>query len=328
MSLKLVNFTLPEAPCECDCCECVTRTGAIVGDTVLDIETLSARNEECCHTLDCVASILACDVALAQARQMVECCEAGNAPEDAIFDLASVKLEAPIPYPGKLLCLAGNYAEHIMESTSKKLQGTGVTESDMATPRIFMKPPGNTVCGNGDPIIVTKGAQFVDYEAEFGLIIGKPGKFISGDDALDHVSGITIVNDVSERELKIWDRPEDRDWDKFFDWLNGKWCDNFAPMGPCAVPLSDIENVDRLAIKLWVNDELRQDGNTGQMMFKIPAIIEYASSICTLETGDVIATGTPSGVGHAQGLKLQPGDVVRVELEEVGTLVNPVVAEE
>jgi len=327
MSLKLVTFTLHEAPCDCCACECQTRVGALVGHTVYDIETLSAQ-ADCCHAYDCVAAILACDTALDDVRKMVADCEAGNAPEGIAIPLSDVKLEAPIPCAGKLLALAGNYAEHILESTSKKLQGTGITESDMATPRVFMKPPNNTVCGHGDPIVVGKNATFVDWEAEFGVIIGKPGKNIAAEDAMSHVGGITIVNDVSERELKIWDRPEDRDWDKFFDWLNGKWCDSFAPMGPCAVPISDVENVDRLSLKLWVNDELKQDGNTGQMIFKIPQIIEYVSSFCTLHTGDVIATGTPSGVGHAQGVRLQPGDTVRIELEGVGVLENPVVAEE
>jgi 2-keto-4-pentenoate hydratase/2-oxohepta-3-ene-1,7-dioic acid hydratase in catechol pathway len=238
-----------------------------------------------------------------------------------------VELTAPIPRPGKLLALAGNYAAHIMESTSRKLQGTGVTKSDVATPRIFMKPPANCVSGPGAPIVISRGAQFVDWEAEMGLVIGKPGKHIPREQGFQHVGGITIVNDVSERELKIWERPEDREWDKFFDWLNGKWCDSFAPMGPCVVPLSDVGNIDRLSIRLWVNDELKQEANTGQMIFKAEDIIEYASSICTLHTGDVIATGTPSGVGHAQGVRLKPGDVVRIELEGVGVLENPVVAE-
>jgi len=203
-----------------------------------------------------------------------------------------------------------------------------VTKSDVATPRIFMKPPANTVCGPGAPIIVSQGAQFIDWEAEMGVIIGKPGKHIPRERGLEHVGGITIVNDVSERELKIWERPEDREWDKFFDWLNGKWCDSFAPMGPCAVPLSDLGDIDGRSLKLWVNGELKQDANTGQMIFKAQDIIEYASSIFTLHTGDVIATGTPSGVGHAQGVRLKPGDVVRIELEGVGVLENPVVAEE
>jgi 2-keto-4-pentenoate hydratase/2-oxohepta-3-ene-1,7-dioic acid hydratase in catechol pathway len=321
MQLKLVTFaptTDPDAG--------VPRAGVRVEGNVYDLSAL-AGDAACCQELCSVATILGSDDALKCARGLAEQAAAGNAPDGTWWPMADVKILAPIPCPGKLFALAGNYADHIMESTSKKLQGTGVTESDKATPRVFMKPPTNTVCGHGDPIVVGKKAQFVDWEAELGVVIGKPGKDIPRDKALDHVGGITIVNDVSERELKIWDRPEDREWDKFFDWLNGKWCDSFAPMGPCVVPLADIDDVDRLSLKLWVNDELKQDASTGQMMFKVPDIVEYISSICTLHTGDVIATGTPSGVGHAQGIKLQPGDVVRIELENVGVLENPVVVE-
>jgi 2,4-diketo-3-deoxy-L-fuconate hydrolase len=321
MQLKLVTFapsTDPDAG--------LSRAGALVEENVYDLPALGA-DTACCQELCSVATILGSDAAMKTARELAEQAAAGNAPDGTRWPMVDVKLLAPIPCPGKLFALAGNYAEHIMESTSKKLQGTGVTESDMATPRVFMKPPANTVCAPGDPIIVGKGAQFVDWEAEMGIVIGKPGKNIPRDKASEHIGGITIVNDVSERELKIWDRPEDREWDKFFDWLNGKWCDSFAPMGPCVVPFSDIENIDRLSIRLWVNDDLKQDANTGQMMFKAQDIIEYVSSICSLHTGDVIATGTPSGVGHAQGIKLQGGDTVRIELESVGVLENPVVAE-
>ncbi len=322
MQLRLVIFTPKTGPCPG-----LPRAGAWLADAVYDLGALVGQLGWYENPL-AVAEIMADDDALAKVRGIVARCEAGEAPDGTWWPLWDVRLEAPIARPGKLFALAGNYAEHIMESTSKKLQGTGVTGSDLATPRVFMKPPTNTVCAAGDPIIVGKGATFVDWEAEVGVIIGKPGKYISREDAMAHVGGITIVNDVSERELKIWDRPEDREWDKFFDWLNGKWCDSFAPMGPCAVPIGDIENVDRLALELWVNGELKQDGNTGQMIFKIPDILAYISSICTLHTGDVIATGTPSGVGHAQGIRLKPGDTVRIELEGVGVLENPVVAEE
>ena len=322
MQLKLVTFTPKTDPCAG-----TTRVGALVDDRAYDLQALGAETACACE-LASVAAILASDGALATARGIVEECIAGSAPDGTWWPRGDVKLEAPIPRPGKLFALAGNYASHIMESASKKLGIGGVTKSDLATPRVFMKPPTNAVCGYGDPIIVGRKATFVDWEAEMGVIIGKPGKYLSREEALSHVGGLTIVNDVSERQLKIWDRPEDREWDKFFDWLNGKWCDSFAPMGPCAVPIADIEDVDRLSLRLWVNDELKQDAGTGQMIFKIPDLLAYISSICTLHTGDVIATGTPSGVGHAQGIRLQPGDTVRIELEGVGVLENPVVAEQ
>ena len=318
MQLRLVTFR-PKASAAGE----EWRPGAWVDGTVYDLRALAGEG----GGMRCVACLLASEESLQTARTLVAEAAACAGPAGAAFPLAEVTLNAPIPRPGKLLALAGNYAEHIMESASKKLGIGGVTKSDVATPRIFMKPPANTVCGTGAPIIVSQGAQFVDWEAEMGIVIGKPGKHIPREQGLEHVGGITIVNDVSERELKIWERPEDREWDKFFDWLNGKWGDNFAPMGPCVVPLADIGDIDRLRLRLWVNDELKQDANTGQMIFKAQDIIEYASSICTLHTGDVIATGTPSGVGHAQGVRLKPGDVVRIELEGVGVLENGVTAE-
>ncbi|MGQ9731155.1 MAG: fumarylacetoacetate hydrolase family protein, partial [Candidatus Zipacnadales bacterium] len=273
MPLKLVTFTPKTDPCPG-----ISRVGALVEESVYDLHTLGSGNAWCGHPL-ALAEILACEETLQKVRTLVEEARVGQVSDPIRWPLENVKLEAPVPCPGKLFALAGNYAEHIMESTSKRLQGTGITESDRATPRVFMKPPSTTVIGPGDPIVIGKKAQFVDWEAELGVIIGKPGKYIPRDEAMAHVGGITIINDVSERELRIWSRPEDREWDKFFDWLNGKWCDGFAPMGPCAVPISEIDDVDRLSLRLWVNGELKQDGNTGQMMFKIPDILEYISSI-------------------------------------------------
>ncbi|MCD6350553.1 MAG: fumarylacetoacetate hydrolase family protein [Armatimonadetes bacterium] len=235
----------------------------------------------------------------------------------------AVKLLAPVPKPNKVFALAGNYMEHIQESTQKKLQSS-VSKSDEATPRVFMKPPSVTVCGDGDPILLGPSSRWPDYEAEMALIIGRAGRFLEPDEAVGHVAGITCLNDVSERELKIWDRPETREWDRFFDWLNGKWFDNAAPMGPCAVPVEDVGDIHALKIRLWLNGELKQDATTAQMIFRADRIVSYISQICTLEPGDIIATGTPSGVGHAQGIRLQDGDVVEVEIEKVGRLTNPV----
>ncbi len=236
-----------------------------------------------------------------------------------------VKLLAPVPRPPKLFLLAGNYAEHIMESAQRK-KFAGMSSADMATPRVFMKPPSVTVCGDGDPIILGRSSRWPDYEAEMAVIVGRGGRFWDDPEAAEkNVAGVTILNDVSERELLIWERPEEREWDKFFDWLNGKWFDNAAPMGPCAVPAEDIGDFHNLRLRLWLNGELKQDASTGQMIFGVGQILCYISFICTLEPGDVIATGTPAGVGYAQGIKLKGGDVVEIELEKVGRLRNPVV---
>ncbi len=226
----------------------------------------------------------------------------------------SVALGAPIPNPRKLLLLAGNYAEHIMEG------GHRLVEADKATPRIFMKPPSTTVRGPFDPIPIPPVARFVDWEAEMAFVMGRRCKAVKAEQAMDYVAGYTILNDVSERELLIKPRPETREWDGFFDWLNGKWLDGFAPMGPWLTTADDIGDPHRLEVKLTVNGKVEQQGNTGQMIFHVGDIIEYISAIVTLEPGDVVATGTCAGVGHAKGIKLTPGDVVRVEVEALGAI--------
>jgi len=212
----------------------------------------------------------------------------------------------------------------MQESISRRLQG-GTQARELDTPRVFMKPSPNTVIGPDMPLRLSKISQWVDYEAELAVIIGAPAKEVSVEEAGEHVSGVTILNDISERELKIWDRTEERDWDNFFDWLNGKWNDGFAPMGPCAVPVSDAGDPDNLDLKLWLNGELKQDANTSEMIFNVAEVVSYISHICTLETGDVIACGTPAGVGKNQGIKLHDGDVMEVEIPRVGVLRTPVV---
>lgn len=317
MSLRLVSY-LPQRFLN----TAAPRLGALLGDAVVDIPELCDMAVEECNCTGSVVALLACPDCRQAAREALKAAgdEAPRTP------LSEVRLLAPVPRPGKLFCLAGNYAAHIRESKCKDLGGK-VDQQDLATPRIFMKPSTNTVCGPEAPILVGPQAHFVDYEGELAVIIGKRGKHIAESDALSYVGGITCLNDISEREFKIWDRGEDRAWDKFFDWLNGKWSDNSAPMGPCAVPLEDIPDVQNLQLITRVNGQTVQETNTADMIFSVARTIEYLSAFLTLEPGDVIATGTPSGVGHSTGANLKPGDVVEVEIEGVGVLSNPVAAE-
>ncbi len=243
-----------------------------------------------------------------------------KAKRAVVAPLNKVKLLAPLPNPRKILALAGNYAEHIREG------GRDVQEKDMVTPRIFIKP-ASSVIGPGAPILISKVAQFIDWEGELGVIIGKRGKYIPRERALQHVAGYTVFHDVSERQLKIRERKESAEWDKFFDWLNGKWMDSFAPMGPYLVTHDEIKDVQNLSLTTKVNGKVEQSGNTGQMIFDVADLIHYVSHIFTLDPGDVIATGTPAGVGHGKNVKLQPGDVVEIEIESIGALRNPVKAE-
>ena len=231
--------------------------------------------------------------------------------------LDSVSLRAPV-MPRKLFCLAGNYGEHIREG------GGDYPGKEKMTPRFFMKPPTTTVTHPGDPIVITRNCQRIDWEIELGVVIGKTGKFISAAQAYDYVVGYTLVNDVSERKLKVSADREERDGDSWFDWLNGKWLDTFAPMGPCIATKDEIGDVMNLRITLSVNGELKQDGNTGQMIFNPADLIEFISSYVTLEPGDVISTGTPAGVGSTTGTFLKDGDVVVGELENLGKLESPV----
>lgn len=229
------------------------------------------------------------------------------------------ELQAPVPCPRKLFCVAGNYLEHIEEG------GGVMAPQDKETPRIFMKPPSSTVVGPGGDIRISPVAQAVDWEGELAVVIGRRVKAIKAEQALDQVAGYTIMNDVSERMLKIWGRSESRAEDSFFDWLNGKWYDTFAPMGPWIVTSEDIPDPQKLEISTYVNQERKQHCSTAQMIFSVAMIIEYLSAMVTLEPGDVISTGTVAGVGAFSGQYLQKGDRVQVAITEIGRLENQVV---
>ena len=296
------------------------RVGALMDDTphdllrAIDAAGIDLPADACVGS---VADLLACPPCLNLARKAFEAADDSSAVPDAT-------LLAPIPNPPKLFCLRTNFMSHMNESIFGQLQG-GEQKPELDTPRVFMKPPSNTVIGPDEPLVLSKVERFVDWEAEMAIIVGKPAKNVSVEEAGEHIGGVTCLNDISERELKIWDREEERDWDRFFDWLNGKWCDGFAPMGPCVVPAEDVGDPDDLDLSLKLNGEVKQDANTREMIFNVAEIVSYISHICTLETGDVIACGTPAGVGKPQDIHLKDGDVLEVEIPPVGVLRTPVV---
>lgn len=240
----------------------------------------------------------------------------------ATAPLASVRLVAPIPRPPKLLALAGNYQEHIVEGG-----GTAVDKTKVV-PMLFMKP-STTLLGPGQPLVLPGCvSEKVDWELEIAVVIGRRAKYVSAETALEHVAGYTILNDISSRTLEITrGRAESRPRDLFFDWLNGKWQDGFGLMGPYLVTRDEIPDPQNLRLRLSVNGETRQDGSSAHMIFTIAETIAWASKLFTLEPGDVIATGTPSGVGSATNTFLKAGDTLRAEVDGLGTLVNPVVDE-
>ena len=232
--------------------------------------------------------------------------------------LSRVRLKAPVPNPRKVLCLAGNYQDHIEEG------GRKMALQDKETPRIFMKPPTTTVIAPEDNILIPPVARAIDWEGELAVVIGRRAKGVKTEQALRYVAGYTVMNDVSERDLLIKNRTDSRPQDKWFDWLNGKWLDTSAPQGPWIVTTDDIPNPQTLDISTFINGVRKQFNNTGQMLYQVAQVIEYISAFITLEPGDLISTGTISGVGNTTGTYLKPGDRVEIEISKIGVLRNKV----
>ena len=215
----------------------------------------------------------------------------------------------------RLFCAAANYAEHANE------MGTKLANKSERQPYVFMKP-GTAVVGHEAAVVLPDASSMVDWEVELGAVIGREARKISVEDALDVVAGYTIVNDVTARDLNERD-----DYPFKTDWLWGKCFDTFAPLGPWLVPSDCIEDPHDLHLQLQVNDEIMQDSSTGSMIYDIREQIAYLTTILTLRPGDVIATGTPTGVGMGRGVFLKPGDVMTASIESIGSLTNPVAAE-
>ena len=231
-----------------------------------------------------------------------------QAPKEVMHPLASVRLLAPIPKPKKLICVGLNYRDHAAET------GTEIP----AVPTIFNKF-ATAVIGLGDNIVLPKVSKAPDYEAEFAFVIGKGGRHIAAEDWREHIFGYTIVNDVTGRDYQK----------ATSQWLMGKTFDTFAPMGPWIVTADDIEDPHALDISIEINGEVLQNSNTRELIFKIPDLVTFLSSVFTLEPGDIVSTGTPAGVGVARKPQrfLRPGDNVVVKIPAIGELRNPVVAE-
>ncbi len=231
-----------------------------------------------------------------------------EASADTAYSLGTVKLLAPIPKPRKLICVGLNYRDHATETGSEI----------PAVPTIFNKF-ATAVIAPGENIILPKVSQSPDYEAEFAFIIGRGGRRIPAESWKEHVFGYTIVNDVSARDYQR----------ATTQWLMGKTFDTFAPMGPWIVTADAVPDPHNLDIRMEINGEILQNSNTRELIFKIPDLIAFLSSVFTLEPGDIVSTGTPAGVGVARKPPrfLQPGDDVAVQIPAIGELRNPVVAE-
>lgn len=235
---------------------------------------------------------------------------------------AEAEILVPIPRPNKLFLLAGNYAAHIEE-------GGGIAAERAETfPYVFMKPPTTTLTAPGKPVTIPAiSPQHIDWELELAVVIGRQAKAVSEADALNYVAGYTVINDISNRKFRPNPQRKQRDRDTFFDWLHGKWHDSFCPCGPCITSADTIIDPQNLRMELRVNGQVHQHATTGLQIFPVAAVIEFIASFVTLEPGDIISTGTPSGVGHAKGIFLQPGDTIEAEIEGIGRIVTPVMAE-
>ena len=243
-----------------------------------------------------------------------------NAP--IALPTADVQLLVPNPKPNKLFLLAGNYAAHIEEG------GEIAAERAETFPYVFMKPPTTTLTNPGAPVqIPSVSPDSIDWELELGVVIGKGGKHITEAEALNHVAGYTVINDISDRKFRPNPNRKERSKDSFFDWLHGKWHDTACPCGPCITSASTISDPQDLQLKLTLNDEIRQDASTAQQIFPVAAVIEFISSFVTLEPGDMISTGTPSGVGSTTGTFVKPGDVLEATISSIGTLRSPLISE-
>ncbi len=217
-----------------------------------------------------------------------------------------VRIGCPIRQPAKLICLGINYSEHKEETGFEK----------PANPLLFCKTP-NALNGPFDPIVMPRTSRQVDWEVELAVIVGREGKRIPGQHAFDYIAGFCVMNDVSGRDVQLSES----------QWFRGKSFDTFAPLGPAMVTPDEIEDVHNLRLTTEVNGQRMQDGNTRDLIFDVPAIIEFISQDITLVPGDVIATGTPSGVGYFREppIVLKAGDTVECAIETIGSIRNEVV---
>ena len=239
----------------------------------------------------------------------------GEAPR---YPLEEVTLLAPLSRPGKILAVAANYQAHVTETGGDRIDKSRIS------PRLFLKPP-TAISGPDEEIELPSVSDQVDWEVELVVVLGRGGKDIPVEKALEHVAGYTVGNDVSARTMDYgYERDTDDAAVGFFDWLSGKWLDGFAALGPWLLTADEVPDPQALEISLEVNGEVRQRGSTGEMIFSVAEQIAFASRLMTMEPGDLIYTGTPSGVGLVSNRFLRPGDEMTARLAGVGSLVNRV----
>jgi acylpyruvate hydrolase len=297
--MKLVRFSMNgQSP----------RLGALQGDRIADVQASLAA------TLSRRGVTRAAEIAAALVPSSTRgFLEGGAASQEAVTAItewvtvprASARLHAPIADPGKFICIGLNYRDHAEEA------GQPIPKE----PPIFPKW-SNAILDPGEPILRPRGSAQLDWEVELGVVIGRTARHVSRESALDYVWGYTIINDVSARDFQFMTS----------QWAAGKIADTFAPVGPYVADRSEVPDPHVLDLKLWVNGTQMQNGNTRTFIFDVRYLVSYLSTLMTLSPGDLIATGTPPGVGFARKppVFLQAGDVCRLEITGLGTLENPV----
>jgi 2-keto-4-pentenoate hydratase/2-oxohepta-3-ene-1,7-dioic acid hydratase in catechol pathway len=301
---KLATYQTPDGP----------RAGLVIEDKVFDAAKLTGK-----AAYASVLAILA-DWRAAQGALKKAAAAAGKSRVKAL-PLSRAKLLAPVRWPSAIYCAGANYADHAAEMARRMNRPL---EPDPHTQGLkawhFMKAP-RALADPGATVKISGVSDRVDWEVELAAVIGKPAKNVPEEKALDYVAGYTAANDLSARDRGP--RPNISDTSPFkADWTKHKSFDGSCPMGPWIVPASDIGDPQNLGLKLWVNDVLKQDSNSKDMIFNLAEQIAQLSSGMTLHPGDVVLTGTPAGVGSARGEFLKAGDVVKIWIEKIGTLTT------
>ena len=290
----------------------LTRLGVVGPDHIVDLATAAEKYAAATqHSVpldafaDVATFISAANGVVETAQKVVDWVQ-DNGLEAYTIELDSADIRLPLAKPGKIICAGLNYADHCRE------HGFDLPKR----PVLFSKFTTSLLPHRGEITWSPEITQQVDFEAELAVIIGREARYVKEATAMDHVAAYTIINDVSARDVQFADG----------QWIRGKSFDTFCPIGPYAVTADAIADPHDLAIQCRVNGQSMQNSNTGEMIFKIPYLIEYISHFCTLQPGDIISTGTPHGVGvfREPQVFLKPGDVVEVEIEGIGVLRNTV----
>jgi acylpyruvate hydrolase len=298
--VKFMNFSRKNAPN-------VTRLGCVFGDACFDLtKAIGDDLVEFPRVVFTIEEVLAVKDGLQQLEEQVNHLEhSSSGIQSYLFQPSDATIRAPITHPQKLIGIGLNYKDHIEE-----------TKGQAPKQPLLFGMYSNAIIGPEESIVIPPMSKQVDYEAELGVVIGRRARQVSQTAALDCIAGYTIINDVSARDLQFSDG----------QWVRAKSFDTFAPMGPYLVTRTTLGDGDGLDIELRLNGNTMQKSNTRNMIFKVPDLISFISKVMTLEIADVIATGTPGGVGFVRKPQvfMQSGDVVEIELEGIGVLKNQV----